>query len=288
MQKSYVWRDPKQDRSVAVRVTFPREGTHLPIIVLSHDIIGSEDSMSPLVDYWADHGYAVFQPRHRDSFLNLPPGARPIPPMKRQMPDYRSRVRDCEFIYEVCRGIKKWIPELNGRLDAKRIVQAGHSFGAHTTQMLGGMLVQKKNLSSPIPTAFCSISPQGAGGRDAQDWKSFHRPLMVVGGTKDFTPVDTEEVKAHPEARQEPFKLSPAGDKFLVWIQDASHNFGGITGDFSWPGAGRPNSLHVRIVQESTLAFFDAYTKDDQRQMRWLKSHLLAAETKGEAVITFR
>ncbi len=290
IEKFYVWKEPKQGRSLHVRVTYPAKGDHLPIIVLSHGLKGSETSLNPLVHYWVEHGYVVFQPRHEDANVNAS-SDKQLASLHIENPfrSWRSRLYDCEFMYDVCRSIGRWVPELKARIDTKKIIQAGHSFGAHTTQVLGGAKLDGHSFASPVPLAFCCISPQGIGaGRNADSWKDFKRPLLVISGTNDTTPIDDAATKSNPERRQDPYKLSPPGNKYLLWIQGANHNFGGITGRFDWSGAGSANPQHVAWVQETTLAFFDAYAKSDSKQMKWLRSYLLASETKGDAVLSWR
>lgn len=281
---SYTWMDPKQNRSVIVRVTYPKLGKDLPIVVFSHGARSSESAMDPLVNYWAQNGYVVFQPRHEDAFGNPPPAQKP-----NNAKFWRTRLADCQFVYAIARHVKSWVPELDGRLNTKAIIQAGHVHGANTSQTLGGMKRTRRSYASPIPIAFCCISPPGiAPDIDEQSWTDFKRPLLVVSGTEDALPIDTSKPGFTPESHQNPFRLSPPGDKFLLWIQGATTNFGGITGDSSLPPPAKPDARQVRWVQETTLAFFDAFAKRDGKQQHWLKSHDLAAETKGEAVISWR
>lgn len=290
MERSYIWRDPKQDRSIHVRVTYPTQGNHMPVVVLSHGLRGSENSLNPLVHYWVEHGYTVLQPRHEDSPPN-PSSNKQLASLRIENPfrSWRSRLLDCEFMYSVCAAIERWVPELKGRIESKKIIQAGYSFGAHTSQVLGGAKINGRSFASASPIAFCCISPQGIGeGRKADSWKGFKRPLLVISGTNDTTPSDDAATKANPERRQDPYKLSPPGNKYLLWIQGANHNFGGITGRFDWQGAGSPNAQHLAWVQKTTLAFFDAYARSDNKQMKWLRSYQLASETKGDAVLSWR
>ncbi len=289
--KSYVWTDPNQGRSIPVRVTYPKNGKNLPVIVFSHGFRGSETSMDPLTEYWSKNGYVIFQPRHEDSAQNLQ-GAEKLSAFKtdaNSFKSWRSRLNDCEFLYSVCQTIDKWVPGLTGRIDSKTILQAGHSFGAHTTQTLGGTTLANRSFASLKPIAFCCISPQGVGqGRTEKSWSEFTRPLLVISGTEDRSPLDDERTQTDPSARQDPYKFSPPGDKFLLWIEGANHNFGGISGLFNWPGAGKPNKQHVEWVQLTTLAFFDAYAKHDKSKLAWLKSNELTKQSSGLAKLTNR
>ena len=40
----------------------------------------------------------------------------------------------------------------------------------------------------------------------------------------------------------------------------------------NWPGAGPRNEDHVRIVQQTCLAFLDAHVRGDEAAKKWLAS----------------
>lgn len=271
VSKTYSWRDPKQDREIPVRVSYPKTGSQLPVVVFSHGFRGSEQNLDPLVNQWVKAGYVIFQPRHEDSFLNLPVSERldAFRTNAKSFDSWSSRLADCQFMYSVVGKIQDFVPELKSRIDPSKLIQAGHSFGAHTSQTLGGCTIVGRDYSDPRPIAFCCISPQGIGqGRTKDSWKSFNRPLLVISGTKDASPLDDQRTQSDPSVRQDPFKYSAPGDKYLVWIEGANHNFGGISGaNFSRvrgiknDAVAGTNPEHVKIVAESTIAFFDQYTK---------------------------
>ncbi|MDG4803265.1 hypothetical protein [Micromonospora sp. WMMD980] len=56
-----------RDLELAVKVTAPATGDHLPVIVFSHGNAWSVDGYEPLVDRWAAAGFAVVQPTRLDS-----------------------------------------------------------------------------------------------------------------------------------------------------------------------------------------------------------------------------
>ena len=80
-----------------------------------------------------------------------------------------------------------------------------------------------------------------------------------------------------PEWRQELFKFCSGGGKYLVFIEGAKHvSFGGN------------GSLHAGVtdaVKQSTLAFWDAYLKDDGAAKASQTSGLVFAELKGKATL---
>ena len=127
------------------------------------------------------------------------------------------------------------------------------------------------------------ISPQGTGGLlDEDSWNSFTRPAMVITGSNDSSPISGKPYTW----RLEVFEYMPPGDKYLVFIEDAYHGFGGITGNRIWAGSGPENPRHVEYVKSTTIAFWDAYLKNDERAFAYLNSDSLALETQGEARLT--
>jgi len=291
---SATWRDPAQGRDIPVRVTYPTKGSRLPSIVFSHGFRGAENMMNPLVNYWAEHGYVVFQARHEDSIQNLS-GRDKLQAFttKRDantFKSWRSRLKDQQFLYLVIKDVKPWVPELAGRLDTAKIGQAGHSFGAHTSQVLGGARLGRIDFSDLSPLAFCLISPQGINnlGITQDSWKSFTRPMMVISGTEDRSPLDDARTQADPTARQDPYKYSAPGDKYLLWIDGANHNFGGISGSFNWPGAGTSVPAHVDMVKVSALIFFDAYVKGDKAAKAKLEKGQFVNDFTGKVQLSSR
>ena len=251
------WHDKKQDRDIPIRVTYPSTGTNLPSIVFSHGFRGAETTNDPLVTEWARHGYVVFQARHEDSIANLKGIEKLRAFNTKRDPNafkaWRSRLADERFIYEVIGNVGPYVPELKGRLNPENFAQAGHSFGAFTSEVLGGATL-----------------------------------AVVISGTEDRSPLDDERTQADPTTRQDPYKLSPAGDKYLLWMDGANHNLGGISGSFNWPGAGSPNPDMVGLVKATTLAFFDAYLKQDESAKRSLVTMSLLKKANVKASLTHR
>ena len=56
-----------QGKEILLRITAPRDGKRLPIILFSHGAQYSKDDYLPLTEFWASHGYVVIQPTHIES-----------------------------------------------------------------------------------------------------------------------------------------------------------------------------------------------------------------------------
>src|SRR5204863_1411686 len=56
-------------------------------------------------------------------------------------PGWKSRAADITLVIDSLDEIQKLAPELKGKLDASRIGVGGHSYGAYTTNLIAGALV---------------------------------------------------------------------------------------------------------------------------------------------------
>ena len=233
-------RDEQRDKSLQVKVTFPRQEGSFPLIVYSHGAFGSKDNYGPLVSHWVSHGYVVIQASHSDSLSLGGAGGRPgdVGDM-RNFQDWHNRPKDVRFILDSLDLVEN---RTGCSIDRNRIGVGGHSYGAHTSQLLAGAKTRKNrhgsDHSDPRPKAFLLISPQGQGGLlTANSWAAVKRPLMVITGSEDKVRTGDE-----PKTRLDPYRLSPPGHKHALWIEGAAHNFGGIGGAVGLLQQGRKKS----------------------------------------------
>ena len=261
-----------------IRVTYPKGEGKAPVLVFSHGMYGSKDGYVPLARFWASHGYVVLQPTHPDS---LKSGLKARQEATRA---WDERPRQVTKVIDSFAAIEEKVPALKDRLDPERIGMGGHSFGAHTSMLVGGavaypgLFAKGKSFRDPRVRCTLLISPQGVGGLFREDsWKDYPVPALVITGSKDESPL----TGAKPESRLDPFKLGPDGKMHLVWIEEAHHGFGGISGA-RWPGAGPRDEGQVWVVQQASLAFLDAFVKGDEAARRWLEAGELAKTDRAK------
>ncbi len=268
-QRNFELQDSERNKVLPFRATFPTDAKErLPVIVWSHGLYGSQDFYDPLVNHWARHGYLVLQPTHSDS-LRRGSG------LKNPTSDWANRPKDVTFLLD---SIKNH-PVLSSYADLSRVGMGGHSYGAHTTLLLNGAEPRVGgSLSDPRPLAFVAISPQGADRLlTDSSWKGIKRPTLFISGDND------KGRKGDPPSwRLEPFQGSPAGQKYLLWIKDAYHNFGGISGA-RHSESGPPKGDHVALVKSATLAFWDKYLKGDIDAARLVDSGSYNVSSQGLA-----
>src|SRR5713101_8157357 len=145
--------DAKRNKDLRVRFLVPKSGGPFPVIVFSHGAGGSGQNYFPLTGFWATHGYVVIQPTHNDSIaLQKKKGDKPQAIPRKRLDEYRfnsdywgNRARDISLVIDSLSELEKRVPQLKGKMDQKRIGVGGHSYGAFTTQMIGGALLDMPN-----------------------------------------------------------------------------------------------------------------------------------------------
>jgi len=282
-----VLRDEKRGKDLQLRVSFPKDADVFPVIVWSHGATGSKDDYQPLVRHWVSYGYVCIQANHSDSRALA--GMSQTGQVANKFHDWANRPKDVAFILDSLDGIEAKVPGLKAKLDEKTIGVGGHSFGAHTAQLVAGTATVnlggvRTSHADPRPKAFVLISPQGKGPQlDDKSWEGLTRPFLSITGSNDWgrkgDPVDW---------RLDPFRLASYTDKYLLYIEGAHHDFGGIGGGVAYRNAGPANPNHLAYVKSTTTAFWDTYLKQDEKAQDFLRSNRMAAVSGGEAKLTFR
>ncbi len=283
--------DAARRRDVAVAVTYPGGEGPFPVLVFSHGDGGSGDDSRLLRRFWATRGYVVLAPSHADA----PPAKNATDPKA-----WENRARDLVFVLDSLATFAERVPPLAGKLDAARIGAAGHSYGAYTAGLLAGATVdvpkgeKGRSFADPRPKAFLLLSPPGQGirGWTKGSWSTVARPLMVVTGSQDKGTKGQD-----PSWRLDAFRLSPPDGKFCLFLRGAGHL--SLTGQYAEPGAslsgrgkGAPSAEEevaiFKDVKAVSVAFWDAYLKDDAAARAFLASDALAAESGGRAKLERR
>jgi predicted dienelactone hydrolase len=139
------WMDSVRARAVPVRLYLPESADAarpVPLVVFSHGIGGSRAGYSYLGRFWASQGYASLHVQHVGSDRSLWSG-NPFTLVTRlqnaaQDQEAIARVHDLRFaLDQLLAG-----PQAE-RIDASRIVAAGHSYGANTTLLAVGARVDR-------------------------------------------------------------------------------------------------------------------------------------------------
>lgn len=280
--------DAQRDKELQLRITWPDAAGPHPVIVWSHGASGTKDDYQPLVQHWASHGYVCVQMNHSDSRA-LADGPRNLVDNAGRFRDWANRPKDIIFTLDALDDIESKVPGLDGKVDHAKVGVGGHSFGAHTAQLIAGTTTvevdgTRQSHADPRPLAFVLISPQGRGAQlDDESWAHLTRPALSITGSLD--PGRNGEPIAW---RLDPFHFAPPQDKFLLFIEGAQHGFGGITGTLEYRNAGPDDPEHLRWVQSTTIAFWDAYLKEDAAAAAFLRSDRIEDASAGEATLRAR
>lgn len=191
-----------------------------------------------------------------------------------------NRVRDLTFILDAVEQVETLVPALKRRSDLSRVGVAGHSLGAYTAMLLGGVTAdigdQKlRSFRDPRVRCILPVSAQGTGqqGLTTSSWSALTIPMLTITGS-----LDKGGARQGPEWKKQPFDLSPPGDKFLVFIEGAHHvSFGG-TG----------TAAITAVVKATTSAFWDAYLKESPAAKEALKNASVIEPWKLNARISYK
>ncbi len=261
---------PDRGLPLELRLTAPATGRGLPIILLSHGhgpshYIPSKDGYSPIVNFYAEHGFVVIQPTHVNSKVaGLDPDA-PGGPLF-----WRSRVEDMKLILDRLDEIEASIPAIAGRLDRSKIAAVGHSLGGQTIGMLlGARLSDPKdesatdvNMIEPRIKVGVLLSAPGNGGDDlsefaAENYSALNpdfsymttQTLVVVGDSDESPHLTIRDADWHADAYHH-----GSGSNCLLILSGAKHGLGGVAGyDAKETDDEDPDRLAV--VQHLTWAY---------------------------------
>jgi predicted dienelactone hydrolase len=281
--------DEKRDKRLECRVYFPKQGGDLPLIVFSHGFGGDKTAFAAISQHIAESGYVLVHPSHTDGFGRSGTrlgngglrGIRSGGGLAGLLDDpakIEGRVGDVLCVIDNIEQLYEKIPVLSGRIDNKRIGVGGHSYGAYTSMLLGGVTVdldgaKARSFGDQRVRCIMPISGQGTGqqGLTEKSWANLKLPMLTMTGSKD-----QGATGQGPDWKKEPFKFSPTGDKYLVYIEGANH--------FSFGGLGLRQTDVARAVKTTSLAFWNAYLKDDQQAKSALQSSEIANGLGGVTI----
>lgn len=315
-------RDGKRNKDLKVKVYAPDGPGRFPVIVFSHGAGGSRESFGPLARYWASHGFISIHPSHADALVGgaatgtAPRGALGglLNRTLESPAAWANRARDLSSVMNGLDQVEKAVPSLKGHLDRKRIGVGGHSFGGFTAMLSGGATIdlseseKDRTYVDPRVKAILVVSGQGTGqqGLTARSWRKVFIPMMTVTGSED-----RGIAGQGPEWKKQPFELSRPGGKYHVFLEGANHfSFGGELAGGGLAAGGLGPGVRARLgggrrvgfgggqlrgqsdvfeaMKAASLAFWNAYLKDDPQAKEFLMSNRLVAATQGKATISHR
>jgi predicted dienelactone hydrolase len=301
----------QKDLEVMVRYPTGRSSPEerFPLVIFSHGAGGSREAFADLTAHWASHGYVVILPTHGDSIELRRRHGEDVSRLRQNLDSLRTDVRpmdrlaDVVFLLDSLDVVEKQVPALRsgdgkGRIDRERVAVAGHSAGALTTQMAFGVKVrtlepgglQPRSHGDARVRAAILVSGQGTSNRmfTPDSWSELSKPMLVVTGSKDVAAIGNET----PASRREPFDRAKPGDKYLLFIEGATHSSyqgrgAGLLLDREVPDRATLEMI-TSVTASVTLAFLDAYIKDDRAARAYLASDAVKTLSSNNATLERR
>jgi dienelactone hydrolase len=283
------------NKQLPVRISYPVGKTRFPVIVFSHGNGSKGDMYKGFTDYWASHGYVVIQPTHMDStslgFKTKRDNMREMYQQILQVTD--TRRQDMSFVVDSLDLIETIVPDLKDKLDRTKLVAAGHSMGAATAMIVAGMTLlnpmdgyAETSDETRFKVLLMISDPGTMTLMPKEPWKGVRVPTLISTGTKDFSDVGSDRIKA-PFKYKIPDSLTRSlSPHHYVLIEGADHYLGGLICRTDVPGPLQHEAL--RIAAATSTTFLDAYVKNDLNAWRSMRFGDLNAATKGKATLTLK
>lgn len=270
-------------KTATVRVYHPKAATTAcPVVIFSHGLAGSKEGYDFLGKRWAEHGYVSIHPDHPGSDTTAFRGKR----LAEIGPALKAATQDPAILAgrpALIRALIDALPQIQERLpgltlDRERIGVSGHSFGAWTTMQVAGSRgplagSREGAWSDPRPKAFAALSPNGPGvlNRDGE-LAQCKRPILIMTGSDDRQPamLNPAGVERSGAWRRQAFDQLPAGEKLLAWFEGARHCTYSAGAGNVLTGEPPPDPVQVEAVAVITLAWWDAYLREDVKAKAWL------------------
>ncbi|MEE7440738.1 acetylhydrolase [Methylobacterium oryzae] len=268
------WVDGARQRPVPVRLYWPNTSSlrrRIPLVVFSHGLGQSRTGYSYLGRHWSSHGIASLHLQHVGSDSSVWTG-NPLALLDRieraaQEREAIARARDLRFALD--RLLVQDGGAFGDRIDPRRIVAAGHSYGANTTLIAAGARVVRDGhaLQARDPRIAAGIvisAPPFYGERDLR---------AVLGAVE----IPTLHVTATEDVIQLPGRTSPFSDRLAVYeaiatprkslavFQGGSHS---IFTDRPLTGGLNLNPQVKAATAAGTLAFLDLAFRGDPEPLR--------------------
>jgi len=280
------WADAGRKREVPVRLYLPETLHSVPLVVFSHGIGGSRRGYSWLGQHFASNGIASLHMQHVGSDSQLWSGnVFNVVQRLRQAAredEALARAHDVRFVLDTLLD-----SALGARIDAGRIVAAGHSYGANTTLLASGAQVQRNGRpldlrDARIRAAILISAPPFYGEPEPRKiLQSVTIPSLHITCTDDVIHIPGYYSAAVD--RVATFDATGSARKWLTVYQGGSHS---MFTDRGSPGGIALNARVKTATQALSLAFIGAALGGDGSELAdWPRRHaaILARFSAGAA-----
>ena len=283
------WTDAARSREIPYKIFAPENPTgRCPVVIFSHGLGGSREGYGYLGSHWASNGFVVIHIQHHGSddavWRNAGGAANVMKAMNEAAMNLQNaldRPRDVSFAIDRL-GSLETNAVLRGHLDTNRIGVAGHSFGAYTTMVVAGEDYSgAHNTTFRDPRIRAAIAMSTPTPKPVSDemMAGVKIPVLHMTGTRDTSPVGREQ-KA--EDRRMPFDHTRNAPALLVVFNGGDHMiFSGRR-----TGGDKPDDAKThRLIQDGSLAFLNAFLRDDASAKSFLQNGGYAKELGNSATL---
>lgn len=269
-----VIRDLTREREIPVRIYLPVEKVRTPVVLFSHGLGGARTNNGFLGRHWSSRGYVAVFMQHHGSDESI---WQDTPMLKRRAAlrkaaSLQSTLDRYKDVAAVLDQLGKWDNErghaLSGKMDLEHVGMSGHSFGAVTTQGVGGQTFPLigQRYTDPRIDAALAFSPSAPRRGDASKaFASVKIPWMLMTGTNDTSPIN----ETTAESRQQVYASLPENlRRYQLVLHRAEHS---AFSDRGLPGDKLPrNPNHHQAIMALSTAFWDATLKGNKNADNWL------------------
>lgn len=263
------WVDAARSRAVPARLYWPAQTSSaegVPLVVFSHGIGGSRQGYSYLGRHWSSRGVASLHVQHAGSDVAVWRG-NPFGIVGRlrsaaQESEAIARAADVRFALD--RMLSDETGPLGRAVDRRRLVAAGHSYGANTTLLsIGAQVVRQGRVVTCQDERFSAgiviSAPPFYGESDlAAVLGHVSVPTVHITATEDV--IEIPGYRSGAADRLQVFDAIGDPRKLLAVFQAGSHS---IFTDRSLTGGAALNPKVKLATAELGLAFLDLVFKDD-------------------------
>ena len=264
------WADARRQRAVPVRLHLPSAGRPVPLVVFSHGIGGSRRGYSWLGQHLASQGVASLHLQHVGSDRQVWTGNifNIVGRLQEAAQDGEAiaRAHDLRFALDTLLA-----GELAPLLDGRRIVAAGHSYGANTTLLACGARVEREGRvvdlrDDRLRGAIVISAPPFYGEAEPRKiLKTVNVPSLHVTATDDVIRIPGYYSGA--EDRVAVFDATGSARKWLAVFEGGSHS---MFTDRSGSGGVALNPQVKEATRALALAFLrEVFDGDEAGLAAW-------------------
>lgn len=217
-------------REVPLRLLHAPTVRHRGIIVLSHGTFSSGEKYDAAARPWAESGYVVILPNHRDAnFGETPKG------IAQMMEIVDSRANELLVIGDRAPALVAALDGMDRSPDSLPLIAAGHSLGTEAVLRVNGL-----RLRNPADGAISEVDARGYRGAILLSdpgkmaampdnvWRGGTMPVFLVTGPEDYGLMGD----GRRDIGFENEVLKPANEgavpQYLLSIDGLDHQFGGL------------------------------------------------------------